>query len=77
MPLIFDTRTRETRDLRNRENHSRTECTLHVDFTENYPCVYGTEIQSHHFGGSCHNTSLHTGVHNNTTSFGSLLYGVI
>ncbi|KAL4713895.1 hypothetical protein ACJJTC_015549 [Scirpophaga incertulas] len=33
---------------------------LHIDFSENYGCKYGSEIQSAHFGGSKEQLSLHT-----------------
>ncbi|KAL0869426.1 hypothetical protein ABMA27_007661 [Loxostege sticticalis] len=35
---------------------------LHVDFSENYLCKYGTEVQGAHFGGSKAQVSLHTSV---------------
>lgn len=37
-------------------------CLLHIDFAENYLCQYHREIQSVHFGGSHHQTTMHTGV---------------
>lgn len=33
---------------------------IHMDFSENYSCKYGREIQSAHFGGSKPQLSLHT-----------------
>ena len=39
-----------------------TSCMLHIDFAENYLCQYHKEIQSVHFGGSHHQTTMHTGV---------------
>ena len=38
------------------------EILIHVDFSENYACKYGEEIQSFHFGGSRKQITLHTGV---------------
>nr|CAI5864957.1 unnamed protein product [Callosobruchus analis] len=38
------------------------EIVLHIDFSENYCCKYFEEIQSHHFGGSRRQVTLHTGV---------------
>lgn len=38
------------------------EIALHIDFSENYSCKYFEEVQSHHFGGSRNQVSLHTGV---------------
>ncbi|XP_031338109.1 uncharacterized protein LOC116175586 [Photinus pyralis] len=36
------------------------EVLLHMDFSENYNCKYGEEVQSAHFGGSKPQISLHT-----------------
>lgn len=33
---------------------------IHCDFSENYKCKYGSEVQSVHFGGSRSQISLHT-----------------
>lgn len=41
---------------------SEEEVALHIDFSENYNCKHFEEIQSHHFGGSRNQVSLHTGV---------------
>lgn len=38
------------------------EVALIVDFSENYLCKYGSEIQAHHYGGSRNQIALHTGV---------------
>lgn len=35
---------------------------IHIDFSENYNCKYGSEIQSMRFGSSKQQISLHTGV---------------
>lgn len=48
------------RELRRSLKHN--ESLLHIDFSENYICKYGKEIQSVHFGGSHQQASLHTGV---------------
>ncbi|KAJ3612394.1 hypothetical protein NHX12_020670 [Muraenolepis orangiensis] len=48
------------RELRRSLKHN--ESLLHIDFSENYVCKYGKEIQSVHFGGSHQQASLHTGV---------------
>ena len=49
-----------------KEQMSADEVTVHVDFSENYTCLYGAEIQSVHFGGSHRQASLHTGVYYTT-----------
>ncbi|CAH1114857.1 unnamed protein product [Psylliodes chrysocephalus] len=36
------------------------EVLIHIDFSENYGCKYGKEIQSAHFGGSKQQISMHT-----------------
>lgn len=36
------------------------ECAIIADFSENYNCKYHEEVQSHHFGGSRNQVSLHT-----------------
>src|SRR5258705_8039511 len=41
---------------------SVNECILHMDFSENYLCKYGQEIQQVHFGASHRQVSLHTSV---------------
>lgn len=38
------------------------EAFLHMDFSENYNCKFGQEIQSFHFGGSRDQVSMHTSV---------------
>ncbi|KAL2095619.1 hypothetical protein ACEWY4_007767 [Coilia grayii] len=38
------------------------ECLIHIDFSENFTCRYGAEIQSVHFGSSHEQAVLHTGV---------------
>ena len=43
------------------DQDDETECLCHVDFSENYVCRYGTEIQSAHFGASHSQATLHTG----------------
>ena len=45
-----------------RENLSEDELLVHIDFSENYMCKYGSEIQSVHFGGNRTQITLHTGV---------------
>ncbi|CAH0404767.1 unnamed protein product [Chilo suppressalis] len=49
-----------------KQNMSTTEGLLHIDFSENYNCKYGQEVQSAHFGGSKAQISLHTSVYYNT-----------
>lgn len=39
---------------------SNTEALIHVDFSENYCCKYGEEVQSAHFAGSKPQITLHT-----------------
>jgi len=41
---------------------SQTECLVEMDFSENYLCKYGSEVQSVHFGASKHQVTLHTAV---------------
>ncbi|CAH1114447.1 unnamed protein product [Psylliodes chrysocephalus] len=45
-------------DVKN--NLADNEILIHMDFSENYNCKYGEEIQSAHFGGSKPQVSLHT-----------------
>ena len=40
----------------------KDEAMVHIDFSENYGCKYGSEVQSAHFGGSKRQVSLHTGI---------------
>lgn len=49
-----------------KQNLSSVEGLLHIDFSENYNCKYGQEVQSAHFGGSKSQLSLHTSVYYNT-----------
>lgn len=49
-----------------KQNLSSVEGLLHIDFSENYNCKYGQEVQSAHFGGSKSQFSLHTSVYYNT-----------
>ena len=44
------------RNLIERQRSSR------IDFSENFQCKYGSEIQTVHFGGNRHQVTLHTGV---------------
>ncbi|CAF4941167.1 unnamed protein product [Pieris macdunnoughi] len=41
---------------------TESEVALHIDFSENYACKYHSEVQSHHFGGSRNQITLHTAV---------------
>ncbi|XP_052227670.1 uncharacterized protein LOC127842276 [Dreissena polymorpha] len=41
---------------------SDNEAILHIDFSENFECGYGKEIQSVHFGASKKQITLHTGM---------------
>ncbi|KAJ2950774.1 hypothetical protein O0L34_g9039 [Tuta absoluta] len=43
-----------------RKNLSEKEVLIHMDFSENYLCKYGKEIQSMHFGASRQQITLHT-----------------
>ena len=45
-----------------KESLNANECTLHIDFTENYSCKYFEEIQSVHFGASHAQATLHNAV---------------
>ncbi|WAR01361.1 hypothetical protein MAR_007919 [Mya arenaria] len=51
---------REIRQLRQTLNEKSM--IIHVDFSENFNCKYGKEIQSMHFGASQRQISIHTGV---------------
>ncbi|KAL4708242.1 hypothetical protein ACJJTC_013811 [Scirpophaga incertulas] len=46
-----------------KQNITSTDGLLYIDFSENYGCKYGAEIQSAHFGGSKGQLSLHTCVY--------------
>jgi len=45
-----------------KETLQSNECVIHIDFSENYECKYGSEIQSAHFGASKRQITIHTGV---------------
>jgi hypothetical protein len=45
-----------------KENLGEKECAILIDFSENYCCKYGEEVQSVHFGASRNQVALHTGV---------------
>lgn len=45
-----------------KETLANNEAIIHIDFSENYSCKYGEEVQSLHFGGSRQQITLHTGV---------------
>lgn len=45
-----------------KEDLSEFEALLHFDFSQNYACKYGSEVQSIHFGGSWSQVTLHTSV---------------
>lgn len=45
-----------------KDNPCKKSLVVHVDFSENYNCKYGTEIQVIHFGGNRPQICLHTGV---------------
>lgn len=51
-----------------KQNLTPSEGLLHIDFSENYGCKYGEEIQSAHFGGAKPQLSLHTCVYYSTDS---------
>lgn len=51
-----------------KQNLTPTDGLLHIDFSENYGCKYGSEIQSAHFGGSKGQLSLHTCVYYSANS---------
>lgn len=40
----------------------KSECVIHIDFSENYAVKCNEEIQSYHFGGSRKQLTLHTSV---------------
>ena len=45
-----------------KENLTKEEAIIHIDFSENYSCKYRSEIQSVRFGASQNQATLHTGV---------------
>lgn len=45
-----------------KKNMSAHECLIHIDFSENYSCKFGSEIQAVHFASSQQQATLHTGV---------------
>ncbi|KAL0818993.1 hypothetical protein ABMA28_008280 [Loxostege sticticalis] len=45
-----------------KQNLTKNECLIHIDFSENYSAKYNSEIQSVHFGGSRKQLTLHTAV---------------
>lgn len=54
---------RELKKSMAKDSHRLNQFTLiHIDFSENYTCKYGSEIQSVHFGSSHKQATLHTGV---------------
>lgn len=50
------------RILKEKLSQSNKDCIIHIDFSENYSCQYGEEIQAVHFGSSHQQASLHTGI---------------
>ena len=44
-----------------KQNLTKNEAIINIDFSENYICKYNEEVQSVHFGGSKKQISLHTG----------------
>ena len=46
-----------------KQNLSSNECTVHMDFSDNYNCKYANVIQSVNFGGSHQQASFHTGLY--------------
>lgn len=59
---IFNIRTQHKAYRSCIDQLKTNEAVLHVDFSENYSCKMGQEIQSHHFGSSRNQITLHTGV---------------
>lgn len=55
-----------------KQNLTSSDGLLHIDFSENYGCKYGTEIKSAHFGGSKGQLSLHTCVYYSQQSQSSI-----
>lgn len=51
-----------------KQNLSPSDGLLHIDFSENYGCKYGEEVQSTHFAGSKAQLSLHTCVYYSTNN---------
>ncbi|CAH2085774.1 unnamed protein product [Euphydryas editha] len=41
---------------------TESEVALHINFSENYACKYHSKVQSHHFGASRNQITLHTAV---------------
>lgn len=57
---VFNIKTQFQNFRRCLEHIRPNECVLVADFSENYSCKYSQEVQSHHFGGSRKQVSLHT-----------------
>ncbi len=59
-------------NIRNQYQHQRNlrqnlathpdECAIHIDFSENYNCGFGSEVMAVHFGASHQQATLHTGI---------------
>ncbi|KAH3861273.1 hypothetical protein DPMN_024200 [Dreissena polymorpha] len=52
-----------------KENMTKHDVLIHIDFSENLMCKYVSEVQSVHFGASQRQLSLHTGVSDATDWF--------
>lgn len=48
------------KDLKNASEKNSSTIIIHCDFSENYSCKYGGEIQSCHFGANRKQITLHT-----------------
>jgi len=59
---IFNIRHQYLQYRYQRSQLDECSCMLHIDFAENYLCQYHREIQSVHFGGSHHQTTMRTGL---------------
>lgn len=53
---------RALKDLKNTAKEDPSTVVIHCDFSENYGCKYGREIQSCHFGANWKQITLHTGI---------------
>lgn len=53
---------RALKDMKNASREDSSTVIIHCDFSENYSCKYGREIQSCHFGANRKQITLHTGM---------------
>ena len=59
---LFNIRHQFSKCRELRKDLQKSECIIHIDFSENFSGKYSREIQSVHFGGSHKQVTLHTGM---------------